>query len=54
VYDFLKLNIRRKHKRTLPSREKIALEQPDGINKKKIMDQNLSALPWHYSAKKNR
>ena len=44
VYDLLKLNIRRKHKRRLPNREKIALEQPDSINKKWSMDFMSDAL----------
>ncbi len=38
VYDLLKLNIRRKHKRRLPDRAKTALQQPAGINKKWSMD----------------
>jgi putative transposase len=44
VYDLLKLNIRRKHKRRLPNREKVALEQPDSINKKWSMDFMSDAL----------
>lgn len=44
VYDLLKLNIRRKHKRRLPNREKIALEQPDSMNKKWSMDFMSDAL----------
>jgi putative transposase len=44
VYDLLKLNIRRKHKRRLPNREKIALGQPDSINKKWSMDFMSDAL----------
>lgn len=44
VYDLLKLNIRRKHKRRLPNREKIALEQPDSKNKKWSMDFMSDAL----------
>ena len=44
VYDLLKLNIRRKHKRRLPNREKIALEQPESINKKWSMDFMSDAL----------
>lgn len=44
VYDLLKLNIRRKHKRRLPNREKISLEQPDSINKKWSMDFMSDAL----------
>lgn len=44
VYDLLRLNIRRKHKRRLPNREKIALEQPDSINKKWSMDFMSDAL----------
>lgn len=44
VYDLLKLNIRRKHKRRLPNREKIVLEQPDSINKKWSMDFMSDAL----------
>lgn len=38
VYDLLKLNIRRKHKRRLPNREKLPLEQPTSINQKWSMD----------------
>jgi putative transposase len=44
VYDLLKLNIRRKHKRRLPDRKKIPLEQPDAINKKWSMDFMSDAL----------
>lgn len=44
VYDLLRLNIRRKHKRRLPGREKITLEQPDSINKKWSMDFMSDAL----------
>jgi putative transposase len=44
VYDLLKLNLRRKHKRRLPNREKIALEQPETINKKWSMDFMSDAL----------
>lgn len=44
VYDLLKLNLRRKHKRRLPNREKVALEQPDSINKKWSMDFMSDAL----------
>ncbi len=44
VYDLLKLNIRRKHKRRLPNREKIALQQPDAKNKKWSMDFMSDAL----------
>jgi putative transposase len=44
VYNLLRLNIRRKHKRRLPNREKIALEQPDSINKKWSMDFMSDAL----------
>lgn len=44
VYDLLKLNIRRKHKRRLPNREKIALALPDSINKKWSMDFMSDAL----------
>lgn len=44
VYDLLKLNLRRKHKRRLPNREKISLEQPDSINQKWSMDFMSDAL----------
>lgn len=44
VYDLLKLNMRRKHKRRLPNREKIALERPGSINKKWSMDFMSDAL----------
>ena len=44
VYDLMGLNIRRKHKRRLPLREKIALEQPDQVNKKWSMDFMSDAL----------
>ena len=44
VYDLLKLNIRRKHKRRLPSREKLPLEQPVSINQKWSMDFMSDAL----------
>lgn len=44
VYDNLKLNIRRKHKRRLPNREKIPLEQPNAVNKKWSMDFMSDAL----------
>lgn len=44
VYDLLKLNIRRKHKRRLPNREKVALEQTDSMNKKWSMDFMSDAL----------
>jgi putative transposase len=44
VYNLLKLNMRRKHKRRLPNREKIALVQPDSINKKWSMDFMSDAL----------
>lgn len=44
IYDLLKLNLRRKHKRRLPNREKIALEQPEAINKKWSMDFMSDAL----------
>lgn len=44
VYDLLKLNIRRKRKRRLPNREKIALEQSNSINKKWSMDFMSDAL----------
>jgi putative transposase len=44
VYDLLKLNLRRKHKRRLPNREKINLEQPDSINQKWSMDFMSDAL----------
>lgn len=44
MYDLLKLNIRRKHKRRLPNREKVALGQPDSINKKWSMDFMSDAL----------
>lgn len=44
VYDLLKLNLRRKHKRRLPNRDKIALEQPNAINKKWSMDFMSDAL----------
>ena len=44
VYDLLKLNIRRRHKRRLPNREKIALALPDSINKKWSMDFMSDAL----------
>lgn len=40
----LKLNLRRKHKRRLPNREKVALEQPSSINKKWSMDFMSDAL----------
>ncbi|MFN8297611.1 MAG: hypothetical protein U0T75_00800 [Chitinophagales bacterium] len=38
VCDLLKLNIRRKHKRRLPNKEKLPLEQPTSINQKWSMD----------------
>jgi putative transposase len=44
VYDLLGLNIRRKHKRRLPDREKIPLEQPHTINQKWSMDFMSDAL----------
>lgn len=44
VYDLLKLNIRRKHKRRLPNREKLPLEQPTSINQKWSMDFMSDAL----------
>jgi len=44
VYDLLKLNLRRKHKRRLPTRERIGLEQPDSINQKWSMDFMSDAL----------
>ena len=44
VYNLLKLNMRRKHKRRLPNRDKIALEQPGSINKKWSMDFMSDAL----------
>lgn len=44
VYDLLKLNLRRKHKRRLPAREKLSLAQPDGINKNWSMDFMSDAL----------
>ena len=44
VYDLLKLNIRRKHKRRLPNREKVTLEQPCTMNKKWSMDFMSDAL----------
>ena len=44
VYDLLKFNLRRKHKRRLPNREKIALAQPAAINKKWSMDFMSDAL----------
>jgi putative transposase len=44
IYNLMGLNIRRKHKRRLPHREKIALEQPDGVNKKWSMDFMSDAL----------
>lgn len=44
VYNLLKLNLRRKHKRRLPERVKIALAQPDTINKKWSMDFMSDAL----------
>jgi len=44
VYDLLKLNLRRKHKRRLPNREKLPLEQPNSINQKWSMDFMSDAL----------
>ena len=44
IYDQLGLNIRRKHKRRLPNREKVALTVPDSINKKWSMDFMSDAL----------
>jgi putative transposase len=44
VYDLMKLNLRRKHKRRLPNREKVALQQPETINKKWSMDFMTDAL----------
>lgn len=44
VYNLMGLNIRRKHKRRLPHRDKIALEQPDQVNKKWSMDFMSDAL----------
>ncbi len=44
VYDLLKLNIRRKHKRRLPNREKLSLEQPASINQNWSMDFMSDAL----------
>lgn len=44
VYDLLHLNLRRKHKRRLPNREKLPLEQPTQINQKWSMDFMSDAL----------
>jgi len=44
VYDLLKLNIRRKHKRRLPNREKLPLERPTSVNQKWSMDFMSDAL----------
>jgi putative transposase len=44
VYDLLGLNIRRKHKRRLPNRERISLEQPESIKKNWSMDFMSDAL----------
>lgn len=44
VYNKLKLNLRRKHKRRLPKREKVPLEQQVEINKKWSMDFMSDAL----------
>lgn len=44
VYDLLKLNIRRKHKRRFPNREKLSLEQQASINQNWSMDFMSDAL----------
>lgn len=44
VYDLMQLNLRRKHKRRLPNRDKVALQQPETINKKWSMDFMSDAL----------